>query len=224
MALASVGRGRRGPPPGRKRGRGRERKVTARACTLGFTRGGAAGPRTLTGGGGGVRLGRPMAWQVIKRRLGKAGGRKEREARQREWDARYGEGCWAIGYFVDGEFLLQEEALETIYQRSYDEHFSAHPRDLDELVGIAKALRNPHAEATTGVDLQVPAILECLRRRGLALRGGEVVDIGTWKGHASHPLGVRLSPLTVKCALDPRLTLAKFWQREKCLALWADEP
>lgn len=161
-----------------------------------------------------------MTWQVIKRRLGKAGGLKEREARQREWDERYGEGCWAIGYVVDGEFVLQEEALETVYFRSYDEHFRENPADLDELVGLAKVLRNPHAEATTGVDLQVPAILECLRQRGLELRGSEIVDIGSWKGRASHAIGVRLSPLTIRCALDPRLTLEKFWQREKCLALW----
>ncbi len=161
-----------------------------------------------------------MAWRIIKRRLGKAGGRKEREARQREWDERHGEGCWAIGYVIDGEFVLQEEALEIVYQRSYEEHFREHPRDLEELLGLAKALRNPHAEATSGVDLQVPAILEYLRRRGLELGGREVVDIGSWQGSASHPIGVRLSPLTVRCALDPRLTLEKFWQREKCLATW----
>ena len=64
-----------------------------------------------------------------------------------------------------------------------------------ELLTLAKSLRNPHAEATTGVDLQVPTILDFLQRHGLELRGGEVVDIGSWQGKASHPLSIRLSPL-----------------------------
>lgn len=100
-----------------------------------------------------------MPWRVVARRLGRAGGLQQRTARQRTWDRTYGEGMWAIGYAVDGEFLTQEEALETIYYRSYAEHFRRHPADLEELVHTAKVLRNPHAEATTGVDLQVPAIL-----------------------------------------------------------------
>ena len=45
---------------------------------------------------------------------------------------------------------------------------AAHPQDLTELLAIAKCLRNPHAEATTGVDLQVPAIMTYLQRHGLA--------------------------------------------------------
>jgi len=53
----------------------------------------------------------------------------------------------------------QEEAIETIYNRSYEEHFVQHPEDLEELIRTAKVLRNPHAIATTGVDLQVPAIM-----------------------------------------------------------------
>jgi hypothetical protein len=164
-----------------------------------------------------------MTWQIVKRRLGRAGARKEREGRQRQWDHEYGEGAWAIGYLVDGDFVLQEHALETVYHRSYEAHFEAHPADLEELVGLAKILRNPHARATTGVDLQVPAILAHLAKRGIELRGTEVVDIGTWKGEATHAISVRLSPLTVRCVLDERLTLEKWWQREKCLAVWAEE-
>jgi len=134
-----------------------------------------------------------MGWIVVTRRLGRAGARKAREARQREWDRLYGDGGWAIGYLIDGAFVLQEHALECVYQRSYEEHFRDHPDDLQELVGLAKILRNPHAQATTGVDLQVPAILACLAARGLSLQGREVVDIGTWEGQASHPISVRLS-------------------------------
>src|SRR5205085_3637803 len=105
-----------------------------------------------------------MAWEIVKRRLGSAGGIKQRTARQHEWDAKYGDGNWEVGYVIDREFVRQDEALETIYYRSYEEHFAKHPRDLEELIALAKTLRNPHAEATTGVDLQVPAIMDYLRR------------------------------------------------------------
>src|SRR5262249_25545125 len=53
---------------------------------------------------------------------------------------------------------------------------------------------HPHAEATGGVDLQVPAILAYLERNGLKLAGNEVVDIGTWQGGSSHPCGAEKSP------------------------------
>jgi hypothetical protein len=162
-----------------------------------------------------------MPWKIVKRRLGRAGAVKERLARQREWDRRYGEGNWAIGYVLDGEFVLQEYALESIYYRSYEAHFASHPQDLDELLLTAKELRNPHAEATTGVDLQVPAILDYLRRHGLELGGDEVVDIGSWQGCASHPLSIRLSPLTIEVAGESKMTLEKFWQSRKCLAVWS---
>jgi hypothetical protein len=163
-----------------------------------------------------------MGWTIIKQRLGKAGPLKRREARQREWDQRYGEGNWEIGYPLDGRFVTQEEALESVYQRSYELHFQDHPEDLAELIARASVLRNPHAEATTGADLQVPAITDYLHRRGLRLAGAEVMDIGSWQGHASHPLSVRLSPLQIRCAADPSMTLEQFWQEKKCLAVWED--
>ena len=80
----------------------------------------------------------------------------------------------------------------------------------------------PHADATGGVDLQVPALLAYLERNGLKLAGSEVVDIGTWQGQASHPISVRLSPLHVRLTGDPKRTLEQFWQEEKCLAVWDD--
>lgn len=163
-----------------------------------------------------------MGWRIVERRIGKAGGEKQRAARQREWDRKYGADEWAIGYVLDGEFVRQEQALDTVYHRSYAEHFAAHPADLEELLALARVLRNPHAEATTGVDLQVPAILDYLKRNGLALQGREVVDIGTWHGGASHAISVRLSPLTIRCSADPERTLEQFWQERKCLAVWED--
>jgi hypothetical protein len=45
--------------------------------------------------------------------------------RQRDWDRKYGEGQWAVGYVIDGAFVLQEAALDSIYNRSYEEHFAA---------------------------------------------------------------------------------------------------
>lgn len=164
-----------------------------------------------------------MPWTIIKRRLGIAGGRKQRHARQKQWDTRYGESQWAIGYLIDGDFMLQEDAIQHVYNASYAAHFENHPSDLDELIKLARMLRNPHARATTGVDLQVPAIMDYLKKQGLILRGKEVVDIGSWKGQASHPISTRLNPNQIKCVLNPSLTLEAFWQKKKCLAVWKDE-
>lgn len=163
-----------------------------------------------------------MPWQVVERKIGRAGGVKQRNQRQQEWDRKYGADRWAVGYVIEGEFVLQEEALESIYYRSYEEHFASHQEDLAELIGTAKSLRNPHAEATTGVDLQVPAIETYLQRHGLNLQGKEVVDIGSWNGSASHAISVRLSPLQVKMTGNEKMTLEQFWQEKKCLAVWQD--
>ena len=162
-----------------------------------------------------------MTWEIVERRIGRAGGIKERTARQREWDQKYGEHRWEVGYEIDGDFVLQSVALDQVYFRSYESHFARHPEDLDELIRLAKSLRNPHAEATTGVDLQVPAILRYLKENSLELQGSEVVDIGTWDGERSHAISVRLSPLHIPCVLEPKLTLEQWWQKRKCLAVWA---
>lgn len=165
-----------------------------------------------------------MPWRVVERRIGRAGGERRRNARQREWDRKYGADNWAVGYVLGGSFVTQEEALETVYYASYEAHFREHPEDLRELVDLARALRNPHSEATTGVDLQVPAVLLYLERHGHRLRGREVVDIGTWNGQRSHPISERLSPLHVRCAVEPKRTLEDFWQSRKCLAVWDELP
>ena len=77
-----------------------------------------------------------MPWKVVERKIGRAGGLKQRTTRQREWDRKYGEENWAVGYVIDGAFVLQEEALESVYNRSYEEHFAAHPEDLAELIRL----------------------------------------------------------------------------------------
>lgn len=161
-----------------------------------------------------------MSWTVIKRKIGKAGNLKNRQKNQNEWNKKYGDN-WMIGYVVDGEFVSQEEALESIYYKSYEAHFEQHPEDLDTLIKTAKILKNPHAQATGGVDLQVPAILDYLDRQELELQGNEVVDIGSY-GNRSHKISVRLSPLTIKVIGHPKMTLEQFWQEKKCLAIWED--
>lgn len=161
-----------------------------------------------------------MSWRIVQRKIGSAGSIRQRTARQREWDREYGD--WGVGYVIEGVFVPQEEALETVYHRSYAEHFEKHPADLDELIRLARNLRNPHSEATTCVDLQVPAILSYLERNGLKLCGSEMVDIGTFDGRCTHAISVRLSPLTIKCCLDPKMTLEKFWQEKKRLAVYDD--
>jgi hypothetical protein len=161
-----------------------------------------------------------VPWVVVDKRIGRAGSAKRREARQREWDREYGQDGWAVGYLIDDEFVVQEQAVVDVYERSYEAHFAAHPDDLAEMIATAKTLRNPHAKATTGVDLQVPAIAAYLSRHGLVLAGHDEVDIGSWEGRASHGLSIRLSPLTIRCCLDDRVSLESWWQSEKCLAVW----
>jgi hypothetical protein len=164
-----------------------------------------------------------MSWKIVARRLGRAGGIKERNARQREWDREFGEGNWAIGYVINDEFVLQDDAIDIIYYKSYEQHFQDRPQDLEELLNLAKEIRNPHSTATTGVDLQVPAITEYLSKHKLKLHGKEIVDIGSWNGEASHAISIRLSPLHIKVVGDPKMTLEKFWQSKKCLAIWTED-
>lgn len=161
-------------------------------------------------------------WEIVERRLGRAGGPKQRAARQRQWDKQYGEDAWCVGYVLDGQFVPYEEALTRIYQASYDAYLDAHPEQVEALTGLAKLLRNPHAQATGGVDLQVPAIMDYLRRRAISLSGDQVVDIGSYDGVASHAISVRLSPLQIPCVIEPRQTLEAFWQQRKCLAIWSE--
>lgn len=161
-----------------------------------------------------------MSWEIVERKIGRAGNVRQQAKRQREWDKKYGDN-WAIGYTIAGEFVSQDEAWHSIYCKSYEAHFEKNPEDLQELIQTAKTLRNPHAIATGGVDLQVPAILQYLEKQGLRLSGNDVMDIGTF-GERSHSLSVRLSPLTIKLVGNEKMSLEQFWQERKCLAVWTD--
>ena len=162
-----------------------------------------------------------MSWTIVERRIGKAGNAKQRNKRQQEWDEKYGEN-WMIGYVIKGEFVSQETALDSIYYESYKAHFEVNSADLKELINTAKILKNPHSKLTGGVDLQVPAIMKYLEENDLKLLGKEVVDIGSY-GNRSHKISVRLSPLTIKVIGNKKMTLEKFWQQKKCLAVWEAE-
>lgn len=163
-----------------------------------------------------------MSWKIVERKIGRAGNSKQQFKRQKEWNKKYGDN-WIIGYMVEGEFLSQEEALEEIYYKSYKNHFETYPKDLEELIETAKILNNPHSKSTGGVDLQVPAIEKYLERNELKLNGNDVVDIGTYQNERTHKISVRLSPLTIQCAINPKMTLEQFWQEKKCLAVWDED-
>jgi len=163
-----------------------------------------------------------MGWKVMERKLGKAGSTKQQQGRQKEWDRKYGVDNWMVGYVIDDKFITSEEAFDVIYYPSYVQHFGKHPEDLEELISTAKGLRNPHAEATGGVDLQVPAIQKYLRENNLALQGDQLMDIGTWGNLHSHKLSVRLSPLQIKVIGNDKMTLEKYWQEKKVLVVWTD--
>ncbi len=163
-----------------------------------------------------------MSWKIVERKIGRAGAPKQRQKRQKMWDKKYGVDNWMIGYVIDGEFVFQEDAIDCIYYQSYVAHFEKHPKDLEELLQTAKLLRNPHALASGGVDLQVPAITRYLKENNLELQGMEVVDIGSWNNDASHKISIRLSPLHIKVVGNPKMTLEQFWQEKKCLAVWED--
>lgn len=161
-----------------------------------------------------------MAWKIVERRIGRAGNEKQQLARQIEWNKKYGSDNWMIGYIIDEEFVSSEDAFDAIYYPSYVKYFEEHPNELEELISTAKILRNPHAEATGGVDLQVPAILKYLQEHELKLQGTELVDIGTYGNQRSHKLSVRLSPLQIRVFCDEKCTLEKYWQEKKVLVVW----
>ena len=82
----------------------------------------------------------------------------------------------------------------------------------------------PHAEATTGVDLQVPAITEYLHQsRSFNYKGGSWLTSARGRAKPRIPISIRLSPLTIRAVGEPKMTLEQFWQDNKCLAVWEDE-
>lgn len=158
----------------------------------------------------------------IIEKLGRAGGPKNRQKKKEEWDRKYGEGNWEIVYFYNNKIYTREEALSEFYNKSYYIFLKNNPNITMRLCLLARELYNPHAEATGGVDLQVPAVLEALDRLGRELTGKERIAIGTWGskyGKKYPPISHQLSPFKIPLWCDRRISVEKFWQEYKYLAV-----
>ena len=164
-----------------------------------------------------------MSWNVVERKIGRAGGVKQRTARQREWDQKYGED--ALGGRLRhrrrlrpprrcaGVGLLPE--LRGTFCRSSRRPGGTDPagQDAAESPRRGNDRRGPAGASDHDVSGSPRA----------SLQGNEVMDIGSWKGQASHAISIRLSPLHIKVTGDPKTTLEQFWQEKKCLAVWEEE-
>ena len=95
------------------------------------------------------------SWKIVERRIGRAGGVNERTARQREWTTKYGES-WTVGYTIDGAFVTQDDALESVYSRSYEHHFAEHPEDLEELYARRRLYGIPTPRRRQGSTSRCP--------------------------------------------------------------------
>lgn len=163
----------------------------------------------------------------IVEQIGRAGGKAQREAKQKEWNRKYGEGNWEVVYFYDGKIYTREEALEEFYNKSYLIFLQKNPRVLEELCSRAGSIYNPHARYGgdgTNVDLQCPAVECALSVLGKTLRGKEEVAIGTWKAKIGQkavypPISYTLSPFKVPIWCDQKISVEQFWQDYKYLAV-----
>lgn len=160
----------------------------------------------------------------IIERIGRAGGKKQREAKQKEWDKKYGIGNWEVVYFYDGKIYTREEALEEFYNKSYFEFLKKNPMVVEELCKRAGTLFNPHSRGTTGIDLQCPSVLAALEKLGKTLNGTEEIAIGTWQNKfgskVSYPqISYTLSPFKIPVWCNPKMNVEKFWQEYKFLAV-----
>lgn len=158
----------------------------------------------------------------VVEKIGRAGGPTERARRQREWDEKYGKGRWEVVYLFNGRIYTREEALKEFYNKSYYLYLKEHPETVRKLCEMAKEIYNPHAEATGGVDLQCPAVLEALQKLGVSLCGDQRVAIGTYgakKGRKFPSISYELSPFNIPLWCKPEISVEKFWQDYKFLAV-----
>lgn len=158
----------------------------------------------------------------IVTKLGRAGGFKNRERMRQEWNRLYGEGNWEVVYYYNKQIYTRDQALEEFYHKSYLMFMKKHPEIVDELCKMAKELYNPHAESTTGVDLQCPAVYKALETLGRTLEGTERVAIGTWgynRGIKYPMISLKLSPFQVPIWCENKLSVESFWQNYKYLAV-----
>lgn len=162
-----------------------------------------------------------MGFQIVEK-VGRAGNFNKRKSQADRWDQQYGENNWEIVYFYLGKIYLREEALEEFYNKSYYEYLNKNSNIAKELCLQASEIYNPHAEATTGVDLQCPAVSKALEKLRLKLAGNRRIAIGTWNsrnGVVFPPISHKLSPFRVPLWCDPAISVEKFWQDYKYLAV-----
>lgn len=159
---------------------------------------------------------------IAVEKLGRAGGPKNRERKQKEWDTKYGKGNWCVVYQYNGKVYTREEALEEFYNKSYYDFLKNNPQLANQLCQMAKELYNPHAEETGGVDLQCPAVYQALEKLGLSLKGKERVAIGVWGtkyGRKYPSISYKLSPFQVPLWCDHSINVEAFWQDYKYLGV-----
>ena len=155
----------------------------------------------------------------IIEKVGRAGSKKQREEKQKEWDNKYGKGKWSIQYVYKNKIYTREEALEEFYNKSYFIFLKNNPKIVEELRVRAKTLYNPHAEKTTGIDLQVPAVYKALENLGIELQGEERIAIGEY-GKDNYPLITKkLNPYRVPLWCDKKDNVEDFWQNNKYLVI-----
>ena len=65
-----------------------------------------------------------MPWKIVERKVGRAGGVKQRNARQQEWDRKYGD--WAVGYVIDGEGSCRTEFPACVWRTNTPSEFRSH--------------------------------------------------------------------------------------------------
>lgn len=159
-----------------------------------------------------------MQYKVLEK-IGRAGNFRTRQLTQERWTKQYG-NSWFVGYLYNDKAYTYEEALKEFYNKSYYEFMKNNSEVVEELCNEAKELYNPHAEKTGGVDLQVPAVLEALKKLGKEIHGNKRIAIGTYGakyGIIYHPLSTTLSPYKVPLWCNKDLSVENFWQSYKYL-------
>jgi len=182
--------------------------------------------------------GTPARWRTIGR-PGYAGARGP-ELRA-ALDAEHGAGRWRIAYQWDGGVISRDEAL-LHYAEAYRRFLEAHPDTLDWLVCAASDVYDLEPrDVESGLDFSVQrgaathlqdiAVRRAVAALGRRFQGTELVRI---RGRGS--AGYRLNPGVVpfhapEAILKPELvgwwqpgSIESFWQSNKVLEVWPDEP
>lgn len=162
-----------------------------------------------------------MSLEIVSS-LGRAGNTSNREAKKIEWDLKYGKDNWQIIYKYKDKIMTREEALRDIYYKSYYLYLKNNSNILETLCKSANTIYNPHSFNTGGVDLQCPAVLDSLEKLNRKLEGTERIAIGTWgtkKGLEYPKISYTLSPYNVPIWFDTTISVEKFWQEYKFLAI-----